>query len=76
MFYKKKYLIAVYDLDECLIAVLDNISDFAKFLGKNYDQARSLISHRFGPNGQLNPQTPIYIGKRRFKIHLIDAEKC
>jgi hypothetical protein len=76
MLYKNKYLIAIYDLDDALVAVLDNVAELAKFLGKNNDQARSMLGHRFGPNGQLNSQTPIYIGKRRFKIHLIEEKEC
>jgi hypothetical protein len=43
-FYKKHYLVAVYDEDENLVAVCDNAREFAKVFGRTQRDADSILS--------------------------------
>ena len=43
-FYKKHYLVAVYDEDDQLVAVCDNATEFAKVFGRTQRDADSILS--------------------------------
>ena len=43
-FYKKHYLVAVYDEDDNLVAVCDNAREFAKVFGRTQRDADSILS--------------------------------
>lgn len=74
-FYKQKYLIAIYNLDDDLIAVVDNYKELAEFMGKTVEQAQSALSRRFSPKPQLKSLAPIIIKKEKCRIYLIEADE-
>lgn len=43
-FYKKHYLVAVYDEDDQLVAVCDNAREFGKVFGRTQRDADSILS--------------------------------
>lgn len=74
-FYKQKYLIAIYSLDDDLIAVADNSEELAEFMGKTVDQAQMVLTQRFGPKAQLGPFAPIIVKKEKCRIYLIEVDE-
>jgi len=59
-FYKKEYLIAVYDEHDVLVDVCDNANEFSKRYNKDIDSARSTIGRissgrrKFFRHGKIN----------------------
>lgn len=52
-FYKKGYLIAVYDVHDQLIAICDNVSEFAKAFNKPNGTAKTII-HKIAEKKQTS----------------------
>ena len=65
-FYKKKYLIAVYQDDEWLVGLYDNTRDLAKGMGMKLDTAHSAMSRLF-----RNKQTHLKIDGKRYDVRFI-----
>jgi len=45
--YKKKYILGVYDLEDNLVTVCDNVRDFANYFDKRVHDAASIVSRQF-----------------------------
>ena len=68
-FYKKHYLVAVYDEDDQLVAVCDNAREFAKVFGRTQRDADSILSRiAKGERGYFT-----HNGEKLF-IYFIDLE--
>lgn len=66
-FYKKKYLIGVYENDEWLVGLYDNTKDLAKGIGMNINTAHSTVSRLFcGKRDKLN------INGKRYDVKFIE----
>lgn len=65
--YRKKFIISIYDMDDQLITVLDNIKEFARLFDKTYDQARFVLSSMF-----MNKSTYFYYNKKRYYASFIE----
>ncbi len=66
-FYKKKYLIGIYEDDEWLVGLYDNTRDLAKAMGMKLDTARSAVSKI-----SRNKQGKVYIDGKGYDIRLIE----
>ncbi|MGE4572206.1 MAG: hypothetical protein AB7E09_05615 [Candidatus Izemoplasmatales bacterium] len=47
MLYKKKFIISIYDKNDQLITVVDNVFEFARLFNKTYEQAHAILSRIF-----------------------------
>ena len=45
--YKKRFILAIYDLEDNLVTVCENVSDFAKYFNKSTIDCHSIISRQF-----------------------------
>lgn len=68
-FYKKGFLIAVYDEDDQLEVICDNTKEFAAVYGKSINNAKGIISKL--TNGR---QATFQYKDRNFKIILIPLD--
>lgn len=68
-FYKKEYLIAVYDAHDNLVGVHDNVQEFAAAYDKKYDVAQHIV-------GRLSKgkRKVFYHGERQLKIFLVPLD--
>lgn len=68
-FYKKEYIIAVYDTEDTLVGVCDNIKEFARIYHRSYDVAASII-------GRINrgERKTFYHGDKQLKLFLIPLD--
>ena len=66
-FYRKKYLIAVYEEDEWLVGLYDNTRDLAKGMGMKLETAHSAMSRLF-----RNKQTNLKIDGKRYDVSFIE----
>ena len=65
-FYKKKYLIAVYEDDEWLVGLYDNTRDLAKGMGMKLETAHSAMSRLF-----RNRQNHLKIDGKQYDVRFI-----
>lgn len=68
-FYKKEYLIAVYDAHDNLVGVHDNVHEFAAAYDKKYDVAQHIVGRL--SNGK---RKAFYHGTRQLTIFLIPLD--
>lgn len=68
-FYKKEYLIAVYDTQDNLVGVCDNAKEFAQVYQRRYDVAQSII-------GKLSKgkRKAFYHGDKKLTLFLIPLD--
>ena len=66
-FYKKKYLIGVYEDDEWLVGLYDNTRDLASANGIRLDTAHSTISRIFH-----NKRDKLYIDGKDYDVSFIE----
>ena len=66
-FYKKKYLIGVYEDDEWLVGLYDNTKELAKVNGMRLDTAHSTISRIFH-----NKRDKLYIDGKAYDVSFIE----
>ena len=66
-FYKKKYLIGVYEDDEWLVGLYDNTKDLAKVNGMRLDTAHSTISRIFHKK-----RDKLYIDGKAYDVSFIE----
>ena len=66
-FYKKKYLIGVYEDDEWLVGLYDNTRDLAKCNGMRLDTAHSTISRIFHKR-----RDKLYIDGKGYDVSFIE----
>ena len=69
-FYKNKYIILVYDLDDFCVAVLDNEFDFAKRFDLKDSYAKTILL-RF----RKGLQKHFHYNGTMLAVHLIELEK-
>jgi len=71
--YKKRYLLAIYDMEDFLVTVCENVQDFAIYFNKKVHDAHSIVSRQF-----LNiRQGFIYdgpFGKEKLKIIFVEDD--
>lgn len=66
-FYKKKYLIALYEDDEWLVGLYDNTRDLAKAIEKKLDTTISIISRIFH-----NKTNKLFIDGKGYDVSFIE----
>lgn len=73
-FYKKKYLIALYDKEDFPVVIADNIADLLKLYSIPVnDQTLNQMTSKIG-HATKRKDKKIYINKRLVFVHLIPVE--
>jgi hypothetical protein len=66
MLYRKKYIISIYDLNDQLITIFDDVGDFANFFNKTPNQAKHILSRLF-----LKKSKTFYHRKKKYTASFI-----
>ena len=66
-FYKRNYMIAIYEDDEWLVGLYDNTKDLAKDIGMDINTAHSTVSRLF-----CNKRDKLYIDGKGYDVSFIE----